>query len=957
MAGEDKNITYDTATYQVTVKVIDNLDGTLKTEVTYPEGFENGLTFTNSYKAAGTATLETTKTLEGRTAALAANEFVFSLYEVAADGTRTPVLDKDGNPMRAFNDAEGKVTFGEISYTQDDQGTHHYEIVEETGNDSAVTYDKEPVKATITVSDKDGSGVLSTEVAYEKDGHTSFKNEYHANGKIAFQGLKKLTGNRGAEVKDGEFTFTVTDDATGKVVATGKTKDGGVIEFTEISYTEKDKGEHTYTITEDKGSDSNITYSEESVKVTVNVTDNNNGELEATVTYPEGGAVFTNAYNAKGEVELSASKTLTGSSLAAGQFSFELKDDQGNVLQTKTNDAEGKVTFDSLKYTEADIDKTYTYTVSEKNNNITGVTYDTIVYIVKVQITDSKDSDGTLNITTTTEKNGEAVEEMTFANTFAGTVKLVKTSTEGKTLPGAEFALYAKNAKGEYELYTADNEKGLYTTDSKGQINVKNLPANDYYFIETKAPAGYIIKKASDGTDQKYTFKIGIMDGDAGIVENAKVNAELTVENDINGTNSITVTKKITYFDMDTLDEYEMTWPNQTFYVNLFTDPEGTIPYRTSTPKAFTVSKDSVGTATFDKVSKGTYYVFETDAEGNSIPMDTQMNDNSGKRYAAVIDGDGDNKVDLDVTTDAEPGKINLVNRYFDIPDGSSYKAWIEISKEVLKGTDAIDVDDTFYAGIFTKTDDGDYDFYQIVQLENNGTVRTEVALGGENGDQPITYYVFETDATGSIIDQTTFAYTISGEGEVTLDKENTSAELTITNTMKDQDEDFNLLIRKVDENKSALAGAKFQMKDEDGKVIDTWTSTLAEHPLTLEPGTYKLSELAAPSGYKPGGEVTITVDEDGNISVDAEMDGDVEFEEDEDGALDYVNYPETTTTPKATTTPSANITPGGGQTTSRTGVKTGDDTPIALYILLLAAAACAAGGAATVSRKRRKNK
>ena len=955
-AGEDKNITYDTATYQVTVKVSDNLDGSLKTEVTYPEGFENGLTFTNSYKAVGTATLKTTKTLEGRTAALKANEFVFSLYEVAADGTKVPVLDKDGNPMRAFNDAEGNVTFGEISYTQNDQGTHNYEIVEETGNDSAVTYDKEPVKATITVSDKDGSGVLNTEVVYEKDGHTSFTNEYHANGKVAFAGLKKLTGNRGAEVKDGEFTFTVTDDATGKAVATGTTKDGGVIKFTEISYTEKDKGEHTYTITEDKGSDKNITYSEESVKVTVNVTDNNNGELEATVTYPESGSVFTNAYNAKGEVVLSASKTLTGSTLAADQFSFELKDEQGNVLQTKTNDADGKVTFDSLEYSEKDIDKTYTYTVSEENNNITGVTYDSTVYTVKVQITDSKDSDGTLNITTTVEKNGENVEEMTFANTFAGTVKLVKTSTEGKTLPGAEFALYAKNDKGEYELYTADNEKGLYTTDAKGQIDVKNLPANDYYFIETKAPDGYIIKKASDGTDQKYTFKIGIMDGDAGAAENEKVNAELTVENDINGTNSITVTKKITYFDMDTLDEYELTWPNQTFYVNLFTDPEGTIPYRTSTPKAFTVSKDSVGTATFDKVSKGTYYVFETDAEGNSIPMDTQMEDNSGKRYAAVIDGDGDNKVDLDVTTDAKPEKINLINRYFDIPDGSSYKAWIEISKEVLKGTEAVDVDDTFYAGIFTKTDDGDYDLYQIVQLENNGTVRTEVTLGGENGDQPITYYVFETDATGSAIDQTTFAYTVSGEGEVTLDKDNTEASITITNKVKEQDEDFNLLIRKVDENKTALAGAKFQMKDEDGKVIDTWTSTLAEHPLTLEPGTYKLSELAAPSGYKPGGEVTIKVDEDGNISVDAEMDGDVEFEEDEEGTLDYVNYPETTTTPKATTTPSANITPGGGQTTSRTGVKTGDDTPIALYILLLAAA-CAAGGAATVSRKKRKNK
>ena len=954
-AGEDKNITYDTATYQVTVKVSDNLDGTLETEVTYPEGFENGLTFINSYKAAGAATLKTTKTLEGRTAALAANEFVFSLYEVAADGTKTPVLDKDGNPMRAFNDAEGNVTFGEISYTQDDQGTHNYEIVEEAGNDSAVTYDKEPVKATVTVSDKDGSGVLDAEAAYEKDGHTSFRNEYHANGKITFTGLKKLTGNRAAEVKEGEFTFTVKDDATGETVATGKTKDGGVIEFTEISYTEKDKGEHTYTITEDKGSDSSITYSEESVKVTVNVTDSNNGGLEATPTYPEGGATFTNAYNAKGEVVLNASKTLERSTLAADQFSFELKDEQGNVLQTKKNDADGKVTFDSLKYTEADIDKTYTYTVSEVDNKITGVTYDTDVYTVKVQIIDSKDSDGTLNVTATAEKDGEAVEEMTFANTFAGTVKLVKTSTEGRTLPGAEFALYAKNDKGDYDLYTADNAKGLYTTDAKGQINVENLPANDYYFIETAAPDGYKIKKADDGSDQKYTFKIGVEDGDAGVVENAKVNAELTVQNDINGTNSITVTKKITYIDPDTFDEFEMTWPkDQTFYVNLFTDPEGTIPYRTSTPKAFTVSENSSGTATFENVSKGTYYVFETDAEGNSIPMDEMMVDDAGKQYSATVDGEGTNQVELDVKTDAEEGKINLINRYYDMPGGAAYKGWINISKNVLKGTDQIDVDDTFYAGIFTKTEDGEYNLYKIVTLANNDTVKTEVTLGGEDGDQPITYYVYETDEQGNRIDQNEFAYTVTGEGEASLDKSNTTADITITNTLNEQ---YSLLIRKVDENKDALAGAKFEITDGNGNVTDTWTSTLKDHPMVLEPGTYKLSEIAAPDGYKPGGEVTITVDEEGGISIESEIDGEADFDEDEDGVLDYINYPDTTITPTATTTPSATTTPGGSQTTYRKGVKTGDDTPIALYILLLAAATCAAGGAAAAGRKKRKNK
>ena len=210
--------------------------------------------------------------------------------------------------------------------------------------------------------------------------------------------------------------------------------------------------------------------------------------------------------------------------------------------------------------------------------------------------------------------------------------------------------------------------------------------------------------------------------------------------------------------------------------------------------------------------------------------------------------------------------------------------------------------------------------------LANNDTVKTEVTLGGEDGDQPITYYVYETDEQGNRIDQNEFAYTVTGEGEVSLDKSNTTADITITNTLNEQ---YSLLIRKVDENKDALAGAKFQIADGNGNVTDTWTSTLEDHPVVLEPGTYKLSELTAPSGYKPGGEVTITVDEDGNISIEGELDGEVDFDEDEDGILDYINYPDTTVTPTAT--PSAKITPTGNQTTSRTSVKTGDDTPICL--------------------------
>ena len=953
--AEGTGLTYDTTPKTVKVKAAyDKATGKLALAL---DKDSQDITITNKYTDSDSVALNGVKYLEGRS--LKDGEFTFT------------VTDEDGKEVTTgTNNAAGQITFKDnLKYDLEDlsdgkggylkEKTYTYKVKETPGTEEAVTYDNTVKTVEVKVTHDAESGKVTAELTGKSEA-LIFKNSYDTSASIGLNGTKTLTGRT---QKAGEFHFEVKDSA-GNLAATGTNDADGNINFDkaiQITLADMKDGEgyaesrdFIYTVTEVKGNAEGVTYDSEEKTVKIHAAyDPAEGKLTLSLADDSQPIEFTNRYHAAGEVVLKASKTLEGSTLAADQFSFELKDEQGNVLQTKKNDADGKVTFDSLKYTEKDIDKTYTYTVSEVNNDITGVTYDNDVYTVKVQITDSKDSNGTLNITETSEKDKDVVEEITFVNIFAGTVKLIKTSTEGRALPGAEFALYSKNDKGEYDLYTADNEKGLYTTDAKGQINVENLPADDYYFIETAAPDGYKIRKADDGSDQKYSFKIGIEDGDAGIVENAKVNAELTVQNDINGTNSITVTKKITYIDPDTFDEFEMTWPkDQIFYVNLFTDPEGTIPYRTSTPKAFTVSKNSSGTATFENVSKGTYYVFETDAEGNSIPMDEEMLDSNGKRYSATVDGDGTNQVELDVKTDAEEGKINLINRYFDMPGGAAYKGWINISKNILKGTDQIDVDDTFYAGIFTKTEDGEYDLYSVVTLANNNTVKTEVTLGGENGDQPITYYVYETDEQGNRIDQNEFAYTVTGEGEVSLDKSNTTADITITNTLSEQ---YSLLIRKVDENKDALVGAQFQITDGNGNVTDTWTSTLENHPVVLEPGTYKLSELVAPDGYKPGSEVTITVDDEGGISIESEVDGEADFDEDEDGILDYINYPETTITPTAT--PSAKTTPTGNQTTSRTSVKTGDDTPIALYILLLAVAACAAGGAVTVSRKKRKNK
>lgn len=902
----DDAIDYDATSFEVKVKVEDKHNGELQTTVTYPKGYEAGVVFVNSYKAEGQAVLEARKTLKGKNTDLQAGEFSFIIHEVIGEN-RVPVLDGNGNPLRAFNGADGSIQFEPIKYTQDDQGIHYYEITEEAGNDPSITYDTQPVKATVTVKDENGDGTLDAIVSYETEGHTSFTNIYRADGSVTFTGTKKLLGNRGEGVKEGEFTFVVTEKGTNVKVAEGITKEGGRIEFTTITYEAKDVGTHTYVITEETGKDSSIQYSGQSIEVSVTVTEQGAEALETSVVYPEGGIVFENEYRAEGAVALKGTKRLTGgraealkdgefaftvtegsreiaagsskadgtivfseikytqadigthtykisevpgtdssieysrevftvtvevtdlgqgrlqavasypaggvvfenryhtggrlvladivkvlegSPLAAGQFTFELRNSEGRVLQTKTNGADGRVSFDALEYTESDLGKEFTYTIAEVKKDIAGVIFDESVYTVKVLIGERINSDGTLNITSAMSRNGEAVERAVFTNRFAGSVTLQKNNTAGAGLAGARFMLYAKAAGTDtdgWTVYTADSADGVYTTDRNGVITVNNLPANDYYFIETEAPAGYIIQKDADGKDIQYHFTIGIVNGDVGIVENAEVYPKLTVINEGAGTGGIRVTKRTEAVDEE-LNLVNLVMEDATFYVNLFKDAEGKQPYNDGTPTAIHLVNAASGTAVFDNLETGTYYVFETDAAGNAIPMNEILTDGEAE-YICTVEPDETNEVGLDLETQQVSGTVNIVNRYFEMPGHASIDAWLNITKKVLRGSAPVTVNDTFYAGIYTKDEEDVYELVQVAELKQNETVRVQVALGGENGMDPITYYVFETDKEGNQIDPDVFKYEVSIEGgEASLDTTHTQAAVTITNEAPQQE-------------------------------------------------------------------------------------------------------------------------------------------------------------------------
>lgn len=285
-SGSAPGVTNDTnATRKVSYTVTD--DGAGHLIVKRDGGDGAAFTFTNTYGVAPTDSsvtdqVKTVKRLTGRD--LAAGEFTFELLEdgvTVASGT---------------NDANGNVTLSPIRYEA--PGTHTYTLREACPNAlslyKGVTYDGTTYTVVTTVSDN-GDGTLAA--THKLEGTTEsagFTNKYHAMPtQVSIGALKVLEGR---ELKKDEFSFklvgediesTVTNDADGK------------INFDKFEYSEP--GAHVYTISEVKGDEAGMTYDKSVFTATVNVVDDGEGNLKASVTYTKGdksveGIVFNNTY-------------------------------------------------------------------------------------------------------------------------------------------------------------------------------------------------------------------------------------------------------------------------------------------------------------------------------------------------------------------------------------------------------------------------------------------------------------------------------------------------------------------------------------------------------------------------------------------------------------------------------------------------------------------------------------
>ncbi|MBS4762063.1 hypothetical protein KG089_04935 [Carnobacteriaceae bacterium zg-ZUI252] len=280
---------------------------------------------------------------------------------------------------------------------------------------------------------------------------------------VVLQATKVLNGKA---LTNNQFTFELKQN--GQVVATATNKADGSVTFDAQTFNEV--GAFTYTITEKNDHQANVTYDASEKHVLVEVTKDNNNQLVANVMYDNTATVptFTNTYTQPQatpvQVTLQATKVLVGKNLEENQFTFELKRN-GQVIATAMNQADGTVTFDAQTFNEVGA---FTYTITEKNDNQSNVTYDASEKNVLVEVTKDDNNQLVANV-----MYDNATTVPTFTNTYtqpqATPVQVTLQATKvlnGKALTNDQFTFELKQ-NGQVIATATNKVDGSVTFDAQ----------------------------------------------------------------------------------------------------------------------------------------------------------------------------------------------------------------------------------------------------------------------------------------------------------------------------------------------------------------------------------------------------------------------------------------------------------------------------------------------------------
>lgn len=420
--GAENYFACDKKTVRFTVAV--TYDAVNKKVVATPNYGENGtITFTNTYNPMVVSTNldvnKKTKVPEGITTNLDNMTFTF----VVKDSANNEVT-------RGTSGANGKISFKPINFTKGD--TYYYTIEEvKTPIREDIKYDSKVIKAVVVVPDNHDGTLGTPTVKYYGENESGeeveltqpeFVNEYNPKAaEIQFSGTKELSGRDW--ISGDEFTFGLWEGTTAngkpKYTATATEADHS-FHFTELTFDKTDT--YKYTVKEIPDEDATakvvngitcytlngITYDPQEYHVTVTVTDDGSGQLNAELSddlIAENGFNFTNNYSASGKFRLAVFKTVNDQKPENDEkFTFQLYEKRGEtetpvgrpIENAAFDNAKDKdiVLFDEIPYTE---EGSHTYVIKE-TSTIDGYTNDKTVYTAVVTVTD-KDHNGTFAVT------------------------------------------------------------------------------------------------------------------------------------------------------------------------------------------------------------------------------------------------------------------------------------------------------------------------------------------------------------------------------------------------------------------------------------------------------------------------------------------------------------------------------------------------------------------------------
>lgn len=522
--GDRGGITYDATKHHVRVTVTDNGEGQLLADVKYDNG-TNIPEFTNTYHAQPatdnpTAVKKMTSS-KGNKYTLKGEDFAFTLQQQSAPAN---VSNADQTKR---NDQQGNIRFDQLSFPL--VGTYVFTMSEQDTTVPGVTKDGTVATITYVVKDVDHTGKLAvvsktvTPTTGANGKNITFTNYYSPkNVGYSISGVKNIVNTDTATSRvpqDGEFKFQLNavsaHDSDGNAISMNDmpmpagsqngtvtvTNKGSGFTFGQMVYTMP--GVYTYHVKELAGTDKTIGYSTQEYDVTVTVTDRD-GMLSATADSQTNDIRFDNTYTPTPvDVTVKADKHLTGRALNDGEFTAELKDMDGNTLQSKrfkrttgseakADEGDGTLTFDKLTFDKTGI---YKYTVDETDTQLGGVTYDTTSHTVTVTVTEDADSHTLTAKTEYSTENGSE-DGIRFTNTYQPQNVLVEL-TARKRLTGRELKA------DEFEFELVDKTGKVIDTernDKDGDIRFKPLTyGRDNNGIDDCGEHRYVIRERNTG--------------------------------------------------------------------------------------------------------------------------------------------------------------------------------------------------------------------------------------------------------------------------------------------------------------------------------------------------------------------------------------------------------------------------------------------------------------------------